>query len=375
MESKYTLYGTDFSLYTGKARAYLNYKNIPFDEVASTVKTYKNIIEPNTGVRFIPVVKTPDDVYLQDTTNIIDQLEIRHLAKGIYPQTAKQRLVSLLLELYGDEWLLLPAMHYRWNFDNFPFIYQEFGKIISPKLPKMIRGFLGKRIGNRFRDIVPLLGITKNTIPAIEDWYENRFLANLNEHFNHHPFLLGNAPSIGDFGFYGPLYAHLYRDPYPGALMKKIAPNVADWVERMSNAGDVEGDFVENDEIPETLIPILSDLFDVQWPVLEDTAKKLSEWYARETNDIHLDQPIRIPRRLGMHQFMIGEVREQRMILPYSLWMMQRPLNLYHSLSSDEKKDLEPLLKRVNGLYAMRFNLDMQVSRIDNQFVVQSLRG
>ena len=371
MDSKYTLYGTDFSLYTGKVRAYLNYKNIPYDEVASTLKTYKNIIVPKTGVKFIPVVKTPDDAYLQDTTNIIDQLEIRHLAKGIYPQTAKQRLVSLLLELYGDEWLLMPAMHYRWNFDNFPFIYQEFGKIISPKLPKLIRGVLGKQIGKRFKGMVPLLGITKNSIPAIEEWYEGQFLADLNEHFSHHPFLLGDAPSIGDYGFYGPLYAHLYRDPYPGALMKRIAPNVADWVERMGNAAEVEGEFVQNDEIPATLIPILKNLFDVQWPILEDTANKLAEWYTRETNDIHLNQPIEIPRRLGMHQFAIGDVREQRLVLPYSQWMMQRPLNLYHSLSSDEKKDMEPFLKQINGLYAMRFNLDVQVSKVDNKFVIQ----
>ena len=368
--SNYTLYGAEFSLYSGKARAYLNYKNIPFEEVLSTAKVYKNIIVPKTGVKFIPVVKTPDDEYLQDTTNIIDQLEVKHPEKPVYPTTPKQQIVSLLLELYGDEWLLIPAMHYRWNHDNFPFIYQEFGRIVNPNLPKFIRGFLGKKIGSRFKDVVPMLGSTDKTIPAIEKWYEQEFLVDFDHHLSKYPFLLGDVPCVGDFGFFGPLYAHLYRDPYPGKLMKEIAPNVADWVERMKDASAVEGEFLADDEIPETLFPILTNLFDLQWPVLEDMANKLAEWYSRETNDIHLEQPREIPRRLGTHEFNIGGVKEQRLVLPYSQWMMQRPLNLYHSLSSKEKKEMEPLLKQINGLYAMRFNLETQVTRINNKFVI-----
>ena len=151
--TKYTLYGTQFSLYSGKARAYLRYKNIPYDEVLSTIGIYKKVIIPKTGVRFIPVVKTPDNEYLQDTTHIIDELEKSHTNKSVYPTKPKQRLVSLLLELFGDEWLLIPAMHYRWNYDNSRFIYREFGKVVSPKLPGIIREFFGKKIGGRLKEL------------------------------------------------------------------------------------------------------------------------------------------------------------------------------------------------------------------------------
>jgi len=368
--SNYSLYGTEFSMYSGKARAYLKYKNVPFEDILSTASVYKKIIVPETGVKFIPVVKTPGGEYLQDTTNIIDQLEVKFPEKSVYPTTIKQRLVSLLLELYGDEWLLIPAMHYRWNHDNYPFIYQEFGRIVNPKLPGFIRTFFGKKIGRRFKNVVPMLGITNKTIPAIEKWYEQDFLPTLDFHLSKYPFLLGNAPCVGDFGFFGPLYAHLNRDPYPAKLMQEIAPNVVAWMERMKDASSVQGEFLENDEIPETLLPILTNLFDVQWPILEETANKLSEWYSRETNDIHLEQPTAIPRRLGMHSFTIDGVEEQRLILPYSQWMMQRPLNLYHSFSSKEKREVEPLLKQINGLYAMRFDLETQITRVDNKFVI-----
>ena len=365
--SKYILYGTEFSLYSGKARAYLRYKNIPYDEVLSTIGVYKKIIIPKTGVKYIPVVKTPDNEYLQDTTNIIDQLESKHKDKSVYPSTPKQHLVSLLLELYGDEWLLIPAMHYRWNHDNSRFIYREFGKIISPKLPGFLREFIGKRIGRKFKGMVPLLGITNKTIPAIEQWYEQGFLADFNHHLSKYPFLLGNVPCIGDFGLFAPLYAHLYRDPCPGKIMKKIAPNVAKWVERMNNASTIEGDFLANDEIPETLLPILNNLFATQWPVLENTAKKLSQWYENQAKN---NQPIEIPRRLGMHDFTLQGITEQRMILPYSQWMMQRPIEFYQSLSTEDKNNMEPFLKQINGLPAMNFTIKTKVSRVNNKFVI-----
>eukprot|EP00959_Pyramimonas_sp_CCMP1952_P409564 8583323-Pyramimonas_sp.AAC.2 len=39
-----------------------------------------------------------------------------------------------------------------------------------------------------------------------------------------------SRPSLGDVALMGPFYAHLYRDPVPGHLMKTRAPLVARWV-------------------------------------------------------------------------------------------------------------------------------------------------
>jgi len=370
--SNYILYGTPFSMYTGKAKSYLRYKEIPFDEVFSSASVFKNTIKPNTGVNFIPVIKTPDEKYIQDSSEIIEHLEPNFLNKPIYPVTPKQRLTSLLLELYGDEWLLLPAMHYRWNFKaNVPFIYQEFGRIVAPNMPAFIRGFLGRRVASRFKKYVPQLGITGNTIPAIEKWFQEEFLIHFEHHLSNYQFILGDAPSIGDFSFYGPLGAHLSRDPYPKKLIREIAPNVADWVERMENPSDIYGDFLSNDEVPETLFPILKDLFDTQWPILEDTANQLAKWYARETNNIHLGKPMSVPRSLGEHKFVVGDVEDSRAVMPFSQWMMQKPLDFYHSLTSDEQQSIEPFLKKINGLYAMRFHINTPVSRVNNRFVIE----
>ncbi len=359
MPEKHILYATEFSLYSGKARSYLRYKRIPFDEVLSSLSVYKNTIVPQTGVRFIPVVRTPAGQYLQDTSHIIDTLEQAFPERSVVPDSPRQRLASLLLELYGDDWLLIPAMHYRWNHNNQPFIFDEFGRTLFPRWPAFLRRMMGKRIGARFRGFLPLLGITESNHAAIENWYEKDFLRALNRHFAEHDFLFGGRPSIGDFGLMGPLYAHLNRDPYPGALMRRDAPQVAAWVERMNQPADQYGDWLADDEIADTLTPIFKRMFAEHWPVLTSTATHLEEW-AQEN-----DGPT-IPRRIGEHDFSINDVTEKRAVLPYSIWKMQRPLDYYNSLSGEARQQADEFLQQVGGLTALQFQLPVRVTRIRN---------
>lgn len=359
MTDKHILYATEFSLYSGKARSYLRYKRIPFDEVLSSLSVYRDTIVPMTGVRFIPVVKTPDDRFLQDTSHIIDSLETTFSQRPVLPDSPCQRLASLLLELYGDDWLLIPAMHYRWNHDNFPFIFDEFGRTLFPRWPGFIRRILGKRIGARFRGFLPALGITAANRNAIEDWFEKDFLPSLNRHFEDHDFLLGGHPTIGDFGLIGPLYAHLYRDPYPGTMMRRDAPAVSAWVERMNQPGDHYGELLANDAVPDTLTPIFERMFEEHWPVLSSTAIKLQQW-AQE------NEGTAVPRRIGEHQFSINGIAETRAVLPYSIWKMQRPLDYYRSLSGDARQQADTFLQRVGGLEALQFQLPLRVTRINN---------
>jgi glutathione S-transferase len=294
----YVMSGAEFSLYSGKLRSYLRKKGIKFTEIQPWLMTYKKFIVPRTGVRYIPVLQTPEDEVWQDTTVIIDHLEQRFPQPPVYPSTPRRKLAALILELFGDEWLLLPSMHYRWNFpeENLPFLYGEFGNLAFPRLPAFMQRKVGKKLGDRFRKVVPKLGITEETIPALESWYEG-LLGELNEHFAHHDFLLGQTPTIADFGFIGPFYGHLYRDPYPGKLMRESAPRVAAWVERMidpqATAASAEPDPLElADEIPATLMPVLSRFAREQLPVLVDTARVLDE----RADDIGAEE---VPRFLG----------------------------------------------------------------------------
>src|SRR5690554_291027 len=130
----YQLIGAPVSLYTGKVRSYLQFKGIPFTEQLATPQVYRDLIIPRTGVRYIPVLVTPQDQVLQDSTEIIDHLEQQFPEPAIYPTGPCQKLIALLLETYGDEWLVIPAMLYRWMIDeNREFAIAEFGRVRLPE--------------------------------------------------------------------------------------------------------------------------------------------------------------------------------------------------------------------------------------------------
>ncbi len=363
MQQKHILYGTEFSLYTGKVRAYLRYKGIAYEEKLSTLNVYRKVIIPQTGVRFIPVVQTPQGEFIQDTTDIIDTLEARFPERSVYPETPAQRLTALLFELMGDEWLLIPAMHYRWNFpeENEKFIMGEFGRIIAPWAPGLLRRIAGRQLAKNFSGMLPMLGITEKTIPAIEAGYEE-FLGHLDAHFAQHSYLLGERASMGDFGLMAPLYAHLYRDPAPGKLMRRIAPNVTRWVERMNQPLPKIGDWLADDAVPDTLLPILERQFAEQFPFLKATAGALKQWHEQ-----HGQQ--KLPRSLGTHEFTLGETQGERALLPFSLWMAQRPAGYYAALAENEKPQARRLLARAGGEDAINLGDFPQLARERNRLV------
>ncbi len=187
------------------------------------------------------------------------------------------------------------------------------------------------------------MGRSRRNIGEIEKSYE-AFLDDFNRHLEDHEYLLGSRPGIGDFGLVGPLYAHLYRDPYPGALMRRRAPNVANWVERMQHPVRFDGSFLADDQVPETLYPLLRRMFDEQLPVLVDTLRRVGRWAEQ-----HPDAK-GIPRFIGKHEFTLGEVTATRYVMPFAQWMFQRPLAHYQSLSAADKARIDPILDELGGL-------------------------
>lgn len=366
MDSPYILYGTDHSYFTAKIRPYLRYKGIPYKEKLSSLLAFQRFIIPRTGTRFIPVVHTPDDIVVQDTTDIIDFLEQRFPDKSVYPDTPKQKLVALLFELYGDEWFTLPAMHYRWSYlkQQQNYVYEAFGDVAGIKLPAPIKRLVGKEVSKPFKGALKPLGISDKTIPAIEAWYDE-FLSSFNDHLARHDYLLGSRPCIGDFALAGPMYAHMWRDPVPSEKIRLAAPYVEAWLKRINKASHLPGAFLPNDEVPETLLPMLRHLFKEQWPLLEDTALQLEQWVANHP------EKQRISRAIGEHELIIGDAKEKRLVFPYAQWMMQRPLKHYQSLTADERRSVDQLLVSCDGLEAMNFNVPQPVVRRNNQLVVE----
>ena len=339
--SVHRLYAAEVSLYSGKARAYLRYKQVDFQEVLPSLRVIREVLEPRTGARMIPVLITEDDEAIQDTTVIIDRVEQLVPERPVFPQTPRQRFIAQLLELYADEWLLMPAMHYRWAYPrhHLAFIAREFGALFQPEWPEWSHLFAGLPLVVYFGlGHGPVLGIDRKTRVEIERWYE-RFLARFERHLVEYDYVLGGAPTVADFGFMAPLYAHLWRDPYSGALMRRLAPRVYDWVERMNDPGAQQfGALAPDDSIPETLAPILRHALHEHLPIVLDTWARIGRW-SRE----HPDE-VRLPRFVGRHVFRLGASQSTRAVQSYTAWMSQRTFDAWRALGEADRQELRDWL-------------------------------
>lgn len=366
MTHPYLLYGAEISYFTGKARAYLRFKGIPFEERPATREVYKEIIVPRVGWPVIPVVVTPEGETLQDTSDIIDALEQRFPECPVFPASPGQRTLALLMEVYGDEWLKLPAMHYRWN-HNTDWIIREFGRLSRPDLDEAGQREVGERSCRPFRGSLPILGVTEQTAPAIEHSYRG-LLAELDAHFAKHEFLFGSRPSIGDFSLYGPLYAHQFRDPASGALMRELAPSVVGWVERMTAPNPNSGEFLADDGIPPTLMPVFERMIREQAPVIDSTLTALADWI-----DGHPGE--KPPRAIGTHAFTLQAedgtpVRGERGIFPFDQWMFQRPLDCFQALDETDRDAVRSLLTQAGRRDLLDRKLKHRVARQNFELVV-----
>lgn len=340
MSNQCELYGWDVSPYTEKVKKYYEYKRIPYRYINPSYITLSRKIKSVAGKIIMPVVFDDDGTALQDSSVIINHFENRYPDKPIVPASPELKIVCLMMELFGDEWLPMASLHYRWNYpENYDFIISEFGSNALPYTPKFIQNFLGRKIGRLLSGYLPKLGITEKTQEAFEVVVE-RFLGLLDAHFEHHNYLLCGQPTLADFSVYGQLYAHLHRDPYPEDMIRKHT-HVMRWVNTIndiSNA-DTSGGLFE-DEFPESLRAILSFMCNQQAPLLRQSIAGVIEWSK--------DQPsgAAIPRRIGEAEIVFDAVSETRLNTTYPYWMFKQIQDAFFNMAPKEQELVKELLKQ-----------------------------
>lgn len=377
----YTLWGTPHSLYTGKIRSYLLKKGIAFRERLPAHPEFKQRILPAIGMFVVPVLETPDGTFIQDTSDITDYLEAQVPTCPMVPQTPVQRVVALLLDGFGSEGLLPPAMHYRWSYraQQENFLRAEFGRSVHSGPSRQERLAAGAQLMDHFHGFLPMLGVHPATIPAIEAAYES-LLDVLDQHFQHYPYLLGGHPSYADFGMMAPLFAHLGRDPYPASLMKNLAPNVYRWTERMNLPGIADTEFPDcpetwlaDDAIPPTLEPVLALLFkDWGAPLLADAAA-FNAWSGDlpAGSPAHINEERKIHPSIGMVEYAWRGCTVQRASAPHGLWLFAKAQAAAEKLSGEARERLRELVRRNGGDEIMAISLARAMKRENYVLVLQ----
>jgi len=272
----YVLYGSSRSFFTAKVENALRYLELPYELVEKQPHDGSEI-EKRAGSGALPVMQTPEDWVLWDSTPILAMLDGRFPERRILPETPVQRMAALLLEDWIDEWFTRPAMYTRWNFDEsveavlgggaaralFGKSYFELDEGELAKVRQMIAGAAPFR-KHMTENVANVVGSTLEKGKDIPVWFES-VMRDFEAHFARHPFLLGSRPCVADFALNGGFAAHFAYDPWPKRFLEERAPGMLAWSERCWNAtydSTGGGAWIGGDAIPETWEPLFAEVED-----------------------------------------------------------------------------------------------------------------
>ena len=272
------VYGSEISYFTGKLEGYLRYKEIAYERVAMTARYFNRIVRRATGVSQMPAVELPDGRWMTDTTPMIDWFETQWPEPPVIPRDPLQAFASRLVEDYADEWLWRPAMHYRWSYRPDALLLSR--RIVTELLPDVPVPQVVKRWAIRRRQFGGYVrgdGVSARTRAHIEGIYL-RTLAALETMFATRLFMLGDVPTLADFGFFASMFRHFGLDPTASAIMRDRAPGVYAWLARLWNARASRERGALLAGVPSDWGPILDDIGAAYLPYLCANAEA---WQAR----------------------------------------------------------------------------------------------
>lgn len=273
VSKSYRIFGAEMSPYSVKVRAYARYKQLDHEWIvrnAATMDEYQR----HAKIPIVPLVVTPDDKALQDSTPIIDALEQTHPEPAVMPGDPAANFIAWLLEEFSDEWGNKWMFHYRWARDvdcqacanrlASTFLFPD----TDPTQIEQRKQMLLERMPAR----VWFVGSNETTAPQIEAGFVLA-IDRLNAHFAAHQYLFGARPSLADFALWGQLY-NAWTDPTPGAIIESRAPYLLQWIQRMLWP-QANGEFENWQTLAPTLAPFVAEQVGarfVPWTLANETA-------------------------------------------------------------------------------------------------------
>ena len=186
-------------------------------------------------------------------------------------------------------------MHYRWSFVQDR--QYASGAIVDEilqhmKAPRFLKRFLVTR--RQLGGFVHGDGVSPKTRDHVEQGYLNA-LDRLEAIFSQRRFVLGDHPTIADFGLMGPMLRHFGQDPTPQEIMRCRAPGVYEWVARMWNAqgSDVAPALIS--EIDEPVSALLREACETHLVQLRENAAAFASGLKRYDQEIQGCRYERVP--------------------------------------------------------------------------------
>jgi len=378
MKNPFIFYGMQASLYTGKVRAYMRRNRIPVIERGAGHPEFMDKVFPQLKRFIMPVLVTPSGELIQDGTDILDYLNEQGLGREpLYPDDPVMKAIAFIFEHFGNECMMRPNLHYRWNFDddNLEFLTVSFADVLPPNSDKEVMAGAFDRASGRMRKAAELFGVTPDAHENIERSYIE-FLRLYNDHLSQSYYVLGDAPTIADYGMFNALYAHLSRDPKPSYIMKTKAPYVWNWIERMNGPEVTQGHMVENPptslfdagSLPESLKKLLVYIGEEASSEFSAHVNYANQWLAEQG-----DQPkiIKAPlgQGIGMAKFQWRGQAIETCVKPYRFYLSQRLWDHFDGCTQDRQQAIYATLEEAGLEAFVDQRVDRRIIRKDYQEV------
>ncbi|MCY3884256.1 MAG: glutathione S-transferase family protein [Gammaproteobacteria bacterium] len=252
-DANYLIVGAEESPYSVKVRSYFRYKNIP--HTWSTRAQSGDVFAQHAKLPLIPLVVSPDNHGIQDSTPIIERMEASVPDPSIHPSDPVCRFVSILLEEFGDEWGNKWMFHLRWarEIDQIG-CARRIARMVSPNSDEEQLARASQSIRERMVGRVWFVGSNATTAPHIEESFQDSLVL-LDRHLESRRFLFGERPSFADFGLWGQIY-NANRDHTPAKWISATR-NIPMWLDSMLNPVS-RGPFEDWSTLRETLVPLLA---------------------------------------------------------------------------------------------------------------------
>lgn len=264
MPGTYTVYGGSLSYFTMKLVSAMSFYGTPFDTQNKSAEIREEL-ETRAGTHQVPVLRTPENWMIADTTPILNLLDQRFPERRMFPLGPIGVLVHLVEE-YFDEWIARTMVHYRWHYPRSAlFAAEKMAEASFPGADATNRGVMQEQIANWGIRACRATGTAAPTQQqAAEDEYL-RLVQAMDRQLTETRFLLGDRPCAVDCVVLGGLRAHTCMDPDPSDQMVAF-PRVVNWSNQLATGWDGEGalaDFPEGTAFSRLVLAELTNTYQV----------------------------------------------------------------------------------------------------------------
>jgi glutathione S-transferase len=233
MQDEYVIHGGPISLFTRKLEAAFRFYDAPFRHESATVGG-SGAIADRAATHQVPVLQTPENWVIADTTPLIDLLDGRFPARRLVPEGALGVLVHVVEEIL-DEWTARTMVHFRWHYPE--------------NTQHVVSTLLGRGVSLEEAMEFPLAKwgpracrATGTESPHQQQEAEREYaeiLDALEAQLANTGFALGDRPTAVDTILLGGLRAHTNADPIPDLSRYS---RVLDWDAKRAHAWNGEGE-------------------------------------------------------------------------------------------------------------------------------------